>query len=401
MPLNKKKILLSITGSIAAYKTPMLVRLLVKQGAEVQVIQTENAKQFVTPVTLATVSGKPVLSQFSEKETGTWNSHVELGLWADAIIIAPTSANTLAKLAIGMADNLVTATYLAAKCPVFIAPAMDLDMYKHPTTQNNIATLKSNNCRIITGGAGELASGLCGEGRMEEPEEIVRQLKNFFEFGKPLKNKKIMVTAGPTYEKIDAVRFVGNYSSGKMGFAIAETLAKLGAKVTLITGPTNLNTTHQDINRIDIESAEEMLVAVKNIYPNTDAAIMAAAVADYKPQKQYNYKLKKANQDLSVSFEPTTDILKWMGKNKNEKQILVGFALETDNELINAKEKLQKKNLDYIVLNSLKDKQAGFGFDTNKVTVLNNKNEQKEFSLQLKSEIAKHIISYVFNLKQN
>lgn len=398
--LKGKKILIGITGSIAAYKIPILVRLLIKNGAEVQLVLTPSAKDFVTPLTLSTLSGHPVLCEGFEITDGRWHSHIELGSWADIYLIAPVSANTLAKMANGLADNLLTATYLAAKCPIFFAPAMDLDMYKHPATQHNINTIRSFGHQLIEPREGELASGLCGAGRMEEPEKIVEILSNFLKKKQFLKNKNILVTAGPTFESIDPVRFIGNHSSGLMGFEIAEACAEMGAKVTLIAGPVALKTTNPGIQRIDVVSAAEMQHQCLKSFPNSDITIMAAAVADYMPAKVQNKKIKKTTQDLSLDLVKTPDILSSLGKIKKKNQLLVGFALETDNETENAIKKLKNKNLDLIVLNSLKDKGAGFKSKTNKVTMIGKSLDKKVFPLKSKHEVAVDIINEIRKLSK-
>jgi len=390
--LRGKRILLGISGSIAAYKSIILVREIVKEGAEVQVICTKAALDFVTPITLATLSKRPVFSEFiKSRESGEWTNHVALGKWADLLIIAPMSANTLSKLVSGNCDNLLIATYLGADCPIYVAPAMDLDMYKHWTTTRNLNLLQERSVNVIESEDGELASGLVGKGRMAEPETLLSTIKRHFEVDSRIAGKHLIVTAGPTFEKIDPVRFIGNYSSGKMGFAIAEIAEQYGAVVTLITGPTSLSLNSDSINRIDIESAEEMFEAVKKEYDNCDAVIMSAAVADYRPKVRYSSKLKKADRAIdAIELEDTQDILKWLGSNKNQ-QKLIGFALETDNELANAQKKLENKNLDMLVMNSLNDKGAGFGTDTNKVTfIFPESNVTHE--LKSKKEVAKDII---------
>ncbi|GHT33867.1 phosphopantothenoylcysteine decarboxylase [Bacteroidia bacterium] len=390
--LQGKNILLGVTGSIAAYKSAVLVRELVKRGANVKIVMTPLAKEFITPLTLATLSKNPILVDFFNPENGEWNSHVSLGLWADAYLIAPATANTIGKMANGVADNLLITSYLSARCPVFVAPAMDLDMWQHPATQKNLKKLLSYGNHIIEPASGELASGLDGKGRMEEPEKIVNYLENFFARKLTLKGKKILITAGPTYEKIDPVRFIGNYSSGKMGYALAETCAERGAEVILISGHTALTVKRANIQRVDVESAEEMYAAAVKYFPESDAAILAAAVADYAPKTQSDTKLKKKDTDLILELQATKDIAAELGKMKTGKQILVGFALETDNEEANAKEKLAKKNFDFIVLNSLQDKNAAFGYDTNKITMID-KNGNKEVSeLKYKTLIANDII---------
>ncbi|MDD5184803.1 MAG: bifunctional phosphopantothenoylcysteine decarboxylase/phosphopantothenate--cysteine ligase CoaBC [Paludibacter sp.] len=395
--LQNKKIILGVTGSIAAYKAAQLIRLLVKEGAEVKVIMTPLAKEFITPLTLATLSKNPILIDFFDPTNGNWNSHVDLGLWADAFLIAPATANTIAKMSTGVADNLLLTTYLSAKCPVFVAPAMDLDMFAHPTMQRNMETLQSIGNLIIEPASGELASGLEGKGRMEEPEKIVRFLDDYFT-AKPLLGKKILITAGPTYEKIDPVRFVGNYSSGKMGFALAEVCAKQGAEVCLIAGPVQLKTDHPNIERIDVKTAQEMFDVVMTRYYSEDGAILCAAVADFTPVETAQTKLKRENENLILELKPTVDIAAELGKMKMENQFLIGFALETNNEEANALQKMERKNLDFIVLNSLKDDQAGFGFDTNKISILFRSGTIKSFDLKSKNEVAEDIIAELNNL---
>jgi len=393
--MRGKKILLGITGSIAAYKSAVLVRLLVKAGAEVKVVMTPAARDFVTPLTLSTLSKNPVFSEYANLETGEWSNHVELGLWADAFVIAPASANTISKMANGICDNLLLAVYLSAKCKVFFAPAMDLDMHKHPSTQDNISRLVSYGNQLINATSGELASGLHGEGRMEEPELIYNILEKYFSTDLPLSGKKALVTAGPTYEAIDPVRFIGNRSSGKMGYAIAEELANQGAEVLLVSGPSNLTVVNSKIIRKDVESAQEMLDACMADFAEKDIIVMSAAVADYKPENEATEKLKKKNNDLPLSLKPTQDILAMMGEQKSAKQFIVGFALETENELENAKSKLKKKNLDMVVLNSLKDQGAGFGHDTNKITIIDKKEVQHSFGLKSKVDVAKDIVNLI------
>ena len=358
--LRNKNIIIGVSGSIAAYKSAFLIRLLIKAGANVKVIMTPASLDFITPLTLSTLSKNPVLVNFAKDNSGEWNNHVEFGIWADAIVIAPASANTIAKMAGGICDNLLLATYLSSRCKVYIAPAMDLDMYKHPATTANLNLLKSFGNIIINPENGELASGLVGEGRMAEPETIVSFLENEFSAKLPFSKKKVLVTAGPTYEAIDPVRFIGNHSSGKMGFAIAEEFAKQGADVTLVCGPTNLVTTNKNIKRIDITSAEELYVASTKVFASCDIAVLSAAVADYKPTVTANQKIKKSANSKTIDLIPTKDTLAELGRLKKLNQLLIGFALETENELENAKAKIKKKNLDLIVLNSLKDKGAGF-----------------------------------------
>src|SRR6195952_1224979 len=396
--LEGKKIVLGICGSIAAYKSALLVRLLIKAGAEVQVVMTLDATNFITPLTLSTLSKKPVLVDYFTPETGEWNNHVALGLWADLFIIAPASANTLAKMANGLCDNLLLAIYLSANCPVYFAPAMDLDMWKHTATQQNISKLQSFGNIMIPPGFGELASGLYGEGRMAEPEEMIAFLSADIKKKLPLADQKIMVTAGPTYEAIDPVRFIGNHSSGKMGFAIADQLAAMGAEVTLIAGPTAQTSHQHGIKRIDVTSAAEMLEACLQYYKDAKACIMCAAVADFTPVNVSAQKIKKQDTDLNIELKKTTDILKTLGEQKRHGQILVGFALETNNEEKNAIEKLQKKNLDFIVLNSLNDKGAGFATDTNKITIIDSRLIKTTFGLKNKTEVAKDICNKVAEL---
>lgn len=395
--LKNKNIILGVCGSIAAYKSAFLVRLLVKAGANVKVILTPDGANFITPLTLATLSKNPVYTQYFEEETGVWSNHVELGLWADLIIIAPTSANTLAKLATGICDNLLTAVYLSAKCPVYIAPAMDLDMWKHETTQGNIEKVKSFGNIVIAPESGELASGLYGEGRMAEPEEIVAFLSSSIKRGMPFYGKNVMVTAGPTYEAIDPVRFIGNHSSGKMGFAIADELSKLGADVTLIAGPTAQKAT-QALKRIDVVSAADMLKACTSIFDETDITVMCAAVADYKPKAVSTQKIKKSESEFILELEKTTDILASLGVAKKQNQILVGFALETNDEENYAKGKLEKKNLDLVILNSLNDKGAGFKSDTNKITIFNKALQKTAFEVKSKTDVAKDICNEILKL---
>ncbi len=395
--LKGKKIVLGVTGSIAAYKAAMLVRLLVKEGAEVQVVMTPAAKEFITPLTLSTLSGKPVLSEFFNDASGAWHSHVELGLWADAMIVAPATASTLGKMASGIADNLLVTTYMSMKAPVFIAPAMDLDMYAHPATQHNIEVLKEYGNHIIEAASGELASHLNGKGRMEEPENIVKALKDFFFTGSELSGKRVLITAGPTYEKLDPVRFIGNYSSGKMGFAIAEECARRGAKVTLIAGPVSLPLPHPSVERIDVESAREMCDAAIAQFPSCDAAVLCAAVADYRPKVQAGRKIKHTGEGMTLELEANPDIAYTLGRMKGEGQVMAGFALETNDGEENARKKLEKKNLDFIVLNSLEDKGAGFACDTNKVTVIDHK-DKTVYPLKSKKSVAKDIVAHLSKL---
>lgn len=388
--LKGKKIVLGITGSIAAYKACYIIRGLVKAGAEVQVVITPAGKEFITPITLSTLTQKPVVSEFFSQRDGTWNSHVKLGLWADAMLIAPCTASTLGKMANGIADNMLVTTYLSMKAPVFIAPAMDLDMYQHPTTQANMDRLRSFGNQIIEPQSGFLASGLEGKGRMEEPENIVAYLDNYFE-EKDLQGKRIMITAGPTYEKIDPVRFIGNYSSGKMGFALAEECARRGAEVTLIAGPVSMSCS-ANIHRIDVESCEEMYQAATTHFANMDAAILCAAVADFRPENIAAEKIKREKDDLVIRLKPTHDIAAQLGQMKKQGQLLVGFALETNDEEANAQKKLQKKNLDFIVLNSLQRKGTCFQSDDNQISILS-ANGQVDFDKKPKTEVAKDIVN--------
>jgi phosphopantothenoylcysteine decarboxylase/phosphopantothenate--cysteine ligase len=396
--LQNKKIVLGVCGSIAAYKSASVVRMLIKAGAEVQVVMTPDATGFITPLTLSTLSKHPVLVEYSNTETGEWNNHVELGLWADFMLVAPVSANTLAKMANGQSDNLLTAVYLSAKCPVYFAPAMDLDMWKHPATQQNIQVLKGYGNIMMRPGSGELASGLFGEGRMAEPEEIVSFLAADIKKKLPLVNQKILVTAGPTHEAIDPVRFIGNHSSGKMGFAIADQFASMGADVILVTGPTSQTSKQQSVKRVDVTSAADMLEACLQYYKDVQACIMSAAVADFTPANVSAQKIKKQDNDLSIELKKTTDILKTLGEQKQTGQILVGFALETNDEEKNAIDKLQRKNLDFIVLNSLNDEGAGFKTDTNKITIIDNSLKKTTFELKDKNEVAKDICNKVAEL---
>jgi len=394
--LSGKKVLLAISAGIAAYKTASLVRLFIKSGAEVKVIMTPASKDFITPLTLSTLSKNPVSSTFYDKEDENelWNNHVDLGLWADIMLVAPATANTLSKMANGTCDNLVLATYLSAKCPVYFAPAMDLDMYQHPSTKISLDTLQSFGNLLIPATSGELASGLVGEGRMAEPEDIVTFIEKDIHSKLRLRGKKILITAGPTYEAIDPVRFIGNHSSGKMGFEIAKSAANLGAEVVLISGPSSQQIQHSFIQRVNVTSAQEMFDAVHKEYQDVDIAILSAAVADYKPKNVASQKIKKKDTTLEIALEPTQDVLASLGKLKKQ-QFLVGFALETNNEIENAKGKLQRKNLDMIVLNSLQDKGAGFATNTNKVTIIDADLSETPFDLKSKSEVAKDIINHI------
>jgi len=396
--LKEKKILLGITAGIAAYKTASLVRLFIKLGAEVKVIMTPASKNFITPLTLSTLSKNPVHSTFysKEDENELWNNHVDLGLWADYMLIAPATANTLSKMANGTCDNLLLATYLSSKCTVYFAPAMDLDMHKHPSSIESLNKLQSFNNIIIPATSGELASGLIGEGRMAEPEDIVSFIEKDIRSKLPLKGKKVLVTAGPTYEAIDPVRFIGNHSSGKMGFAIASAAANLGAEVYLISGPSNQQIKHSLVHRVDVVSAEEMYDASHIYFKDVDIAILSAAVADYKPKNSASHKIKKTDTTLELSLLPTKDILASLGAIKKQ-QYLVGFALETNNEIENAKGKLKRKNLDAIILNSLQDKGAGFAKDTNKITIIDKEFNEKAFKLKSKVAVAKDIMNEIVN----
>ena len=391
--LKGKKIVLGITGSIAAYKACLIIRALIKQGAEVQVVITPAGKEFITPITLSALTHKPVVSEFFSQRDGTWNSHVDLGLWADAMLIAPATASTIGKMANGIADNMLITTYLSMKAPVFIAPAMDLDMYAHPSTQQNLKTLQGYGNHIIEPQSGFLASGLEGKGRMEEPERIVEFLDKALSQAKPQKDlagKSILITAGPTYEKIDPVRFIGNYSSGKMGFALAAECARRGADVTLVAGPVSLSTP-EGVNRIDVESCQEMYEASTKAFPQMDAAILCAAVADFRPETTADQKIKREKDDLILRLQPTHDIAQQLGKLKTDNQVLVGFALETNNEEVNAKKKLAKKNLDFIVLNSTRNKGTTFRSDDNQISIIS-ANGQKDFPKKPKTEVARDIV---------
>lgn len=385
-----KKIVLGITGSIAAYKACTLIRLLVKAGNEVQVVITPAGKEFITPITLSALTSKPVVSDFFSGRDGSWNSHVDLGLWADAMVIAPATASTIGKMAHGIADNMLLTTYLSMKAPVFVAPAMDLDMYAHPATQANLKCLRERGNIVIEAANGELASHLVGKGRMQEPEHIMNVLDNYFTAVQPLKGRRILITAGPTYERIDPVRFIGNFSTGKMGFALAEACAQMGASVELLSGPVALPTP-QGARRHDVTSAQEMLKAAQELFPQCDAAILCAAVADYTPASQSPQKIKRTDEGVHIDLVPTADIAAELGKTKGPKQKLVGFALETNDETVHAEAKLKKKNFDFIVLNSLRDEGAGFGVDTNKVTIISAEGA-KEYPLKSKHEVAKDII---------
>lgn len=393
--LKGKHIILGITGGIAAYKSVSLLRLFVKAGAEVQVVITPSGKEFITPVTLSALSGKPVISEFFTANTGSWNSHVDLGLWADAMVIAPATASTLGKMTHGIADNMLVTTYLSSKCPVFIAPAMDLDMFKHPSTAANLELLRSYGNHIIEPAAGELASHLIGKGRMEEPENIFAVLERFFSEKKTMEGKKVLITAGPTYEKIDPVRFIGNYSTGKMGYCIADEFAARGASVTIVSGPVSVKPKNQDVKVVSVESALEMRDAFMERFEGADIAVMCAAVADYRPEVVVDRKIKREKDDIPViTLVKNPDIAAEAGRKKREDQILVGFALETDNAVANAQDKLARKNLDMIVLNSLSE-QTGFGVDTNKVTVIERSGTSTTFDLKSKVEVAKDIVNLI------
>lgn len=399
--LQGKHIVLGITGGIAAYKAAYLLRLLIKRGCEVQVVMTPSAKQFITPVTMSALSGKPVVSEFFSANTGEWHSHVDLGLWADAMVIAPATASTIGKMANGVADNMLVTTYLSAKAPVFVAPAMDLDMMAHPSTQANIEKLRSYGNHIIEPAVGELASHLVGKGRMEEPENIVKVLDDFFDSQQLLAGKNVLITAGPTYEPIDPVRFIGNYSSGKMGYAIAEAAARRGAHVTIISGPVDIKPHCASIDVIRVETARQMLNVCVAAFPSADAAIMSAAVADYAPANVAMKKIKREKSDVPViELVKNPDIAATLGKMKQPRQLLVGFALETDHELENAHEKAVRKNLDFIVLNSLRDAGSGFRTDTNKVTILDKNGSMTEYPLKPKTEVAEDIIDYLVTKMQ-
>lgn len=396
--LEGKHIVLGISGGIAAYKSAYLLRLLVKAGAEVQVVITPNGKQFITPATLAALSGKPVVSEFFAANSGEWHSHVDLGLWSDLMVVAPATASTIGKMVAGVADNMLITTYLSAKCPVMVAPAMDLDMWKHPSTQRNIRTLIGDGVEIAGPAKGELASHLTGKGRMEEPEEILKRIEAHFAKRESLRGRKVIVTAGPTFENIDPVRFIGNYSSGKMGFAIAEEAASRGAEVVLVAGPVSLQTSHPRIRRIDVRSAQEMLNVSNAEFPGCDVAVLAAAVADYAPAEVSNVKIKREESgDLTLRLVRNPDIAATLGSRKSN-QLLVGFALETDHEEQNAIAKMKRKNLDMIVLNSLRNPLAGFHKDTNQVTIMTRDGESREFPAKSKSDVAADILNEVEKL---
>ena len=395
--LQGKKIVLGITGSIAAYKAAVLTRGLIKKGAEVQIVITPAGKEFITPITLSALTSKPVISEFFSQRDGTWHSHVDLGLWADAMVIAPATAAIIGKMAHGVADNMLVTTYLSMKAPVFVAPAMDLDMFAHPSTQHNLDILRSYGNHIIEPASGELASHLVGKGRMEEPEKIIEVLEAFFARQQDLAGRKIVITAGPTYEKIDPVRFIGNYSSGKMGYALAEACASRGAEVVLVSGPVTLQTVHPNIHRIDVENAAEMHRATADAFKDADAGILCAAVADFTPEQVADQKIKRGKDDLVLRLKPTCDIAASLGKEKRPDQLLVGFALETCDEVSHAQDKLARKNFDFIVLNSLNDKGAGFRCDTNKITIID-RAEAVSYPLKRKQEVAEDIVDKLSSL---
>ncbi len=397
MSLKGKRIVLGITGSIAAYKACVLIRELIKAGAEVQAVMTPSAKEFITPLTISTLTHKPVISEFFDRRDGSWHSHVDIGLWADAMIIAPATASSIAKMANGVADNMLITTYLSMRAPVFVAPAMDVDMFSHTATQKNIKTLRSYGNIIIEPETGELASGLEGKGRMEEPAVIAKSLEAYFKSQNQLKGKRVLITAGPTYEKIDPVRFIGNYSSGKMGYALAEECAERGAEVELVSGPVSINLNRANIHVTKVESAAQMYAAAVNAFPKTDIAILCAAVADFTPRETKDVKIKREKGDMAIQLVPTKDIAAELGQMKKESQLMVGFALETNDETNNAINKLKAKKLDFIVLNSLNDKGAGFSVDTNKITIISDTSKY-EYPLKPKREVAKDIIDKICEL---
>ena len=399
--IKGKKILVGVTGGIAAYKSASLIRLLVREGAEVKVLMTAHAKDFITPLTLATLSRNPVLSEFYSPENGDWNSHVDLGIWADLFVVAPATANTLAKMAGGIADNLLLTTYLSARCPVFLAPSMDVDMLRHPSTIINLETLKAFGNTILEPATGELASGLEGKGRMAEPDDIVKEIKDFFtkkKTGEPLKGKRILINAGPTREPIDPVRYISNHSSGKMGIALADMAAAYGAEVDLVLGPVNIKPSSATVNVTNVTTAESMAEACISLFPKCNIAILSAAVADFTPVTSAKKKIKKNDSSLTITLKETVDIAGHLGKMKKRSQLLAGFALETDNELKNAVAKLRKKNLDIIVLNSLRDKGAGFGIDTNRITIIDRNNNIDKFELKSKEEAARDILDKIVSM---
>jgi phosphopantothenoylcysteine decarboxylase/phosphopantothenate--cysteine ligase len=393
--MKNKRILLGITGGIAAYKITSLIRLLIKSGAEVKCILTPASCDFISPLTVATLSKNPVGIEFWNKEDGSWNNHVEYGLWADLFVVAPLTTNTLSKMANGACDNLLLATYFSMKCQTIVAPAMDLDMYAHPSTKRNLTTLQKDSVKIIPVEKGELASGLVGEGRMAEPETIFQSIADFFQAEKDLEGQTILITAGPTYESIDPVRFIGNHSSGKMGYAIAENCLNRGANVILVSGPTKLTLSHPNLKLIAIQSAEEMFTEVQKEWKDSTVGIFSAAVADYRPEVVADQKIKKKDDSLTLTLVKNPDILSWAGANKSGKQVLVGFALETTNAIENGKEKLSRKNLDLIVVNTLEDEGAGFGHDTNKISIIDNHNKITRFELMTKSQTAIEIVDYL------
>lgn len=395
--MKGKKIVLGITGSIAAYKAAVLTRGLIKKGAEVQIVITPAGKEFITPITLSALTSKPVISEFFSQRDGTWHSHVDLGLWADAMIVAPATASTIGKMAHGIADNMLVTTYLSMKAPVFVAPAMDLDMFAHPSTQHNLDILRSYGNHIIEPASGELVSHLVGKGRMEEPEKIIEALEAFFASRQDLQGRKIVITAGPTYEKIDPVRFIGNYSSGKMGYALAEECAERGAEVTLISGPVSLNPVHPNIRRISVESAAQMHQAALASFSSADAGILCAAVADFTPEECSHQKIKRGEDELIIRLKPTHDIASELGQMKKENQRLVGFALETNDEIAHAQSKLERKNLDFIVMNSLNDVGAGFRCDTNKISIIDAQ-DTISYPIKSKKEVAKDIVDKLVSL---
>lgn len=397
MSLKGKRIVLGITGSIAAYKACVLIRELIKAGAEVQAVMTPSAKEFITPLTISTLTHKPVISEFFDRRDGSWHSHVDIGLWADAMIIAPATASSIAKMANGVADNMLITTYLSMRAPVFVAPAMDVDMFSHTATQENIKTLRSYGNIIIEPETGELASGLEGKGRMEEPAVIAKSLEAYFKSQNQLKGKRVLITAGPTYEKIDPVRFIGNYSSGKMGYALAEECAERGAEVELVSGPVSINLNRANIHITKVESAAQMYAAAVNVFPKTDIAILCAAVADFTPRETKDVKIKREKGDMAIQLVPTKDIAAELGRMKKESQFIVGFALETNDETNNAINKLKAKKLDFIVLNSLNDTGAGFSVDTNKITIISDTSKY-EYPLKPKREVAKDIIDKICEL---
>lgn len=398
--LKGKRIVIGVTGGIAAYKISFLIRLLKQLGAEVKCILTPASSDFITPLTVSTLSQNPAYIEFWNEENGEWTNHVELGAWGDLMVIAPLTANSLAKLANGFCDNLLGATYLSAKCPVMIAPAMDLDMYAHATTAENLKKIEDHGVKIIPAEDGFLASGLIGKGRMAEPETILEEIKSFFEISDSMKGQKVLITAGPTYEAIDPVRFIGNHSTGKMGFALAEKCLARGAEVVLVTGPTQQTLQHKNLTRIDIKSAREMLAAAQTHFPSCNGGIFSAAVADYRPKEVADKKIKKNDEEMTISLVKNPDVLHTIGETKNENQWLVGFALETNDALENAAKKLKKKHLDLIVVNTLEDIGAGFGHDTNKITLLDVNNKTTKFELKSKKEVANNILDYLLNLKK-